>query len=505
MQAPPLVYPLSLVPLVVLGLLKYAYVKYRKAQSIHSAGHPDTSRLELRLFNRIKLKIEPVQTGYLVGFLGSPEWETRINCRTTRAARRPPLRGVVTSKVSSQPSSNVLGDSSRSSGKNTSTLHASPELPSPTLMQIMGPVLSSWYDDTGARDLEIEQDYSASSGTTSGQNRSRVGSRSPISIYQSPSLSVPAPAHTLDLRPRSWDILSGEWQGTNAKATVQPGSVLQSPPNRSPTFPATSQHAESDAWGPLSPNTRPLNVLPKLKGASSPPTSASFGSLSPLGIVSGKARYVPKAVALQRRKSGSPPVGPSPLRKSLFIETSASMPAMDISRPISDAPSGNGAWNLEDLVKDGQLDVDAVSAVLGLGLSIIEDEDDDKDDPRRVTDSEVEQSHEQLSPDRFAGMGWGRACETGVTTLQMRVPGEQLTAIMEETDELSINESARNSAASLLHGVLQFSGPSLDRLIEVSCRASVVDSEDGERDADELDRASVWADEQSWRDSMSVR
>lgn len=326
-----------------------------------------------------------------------------------------------------------------------------------------------------------------------------------VSIYQSPSLSVPAPAHTLDLRPRSWDILSGEWQGSNAKATVQSGSVLQSPPNRSPTFPATSQHAESDARGPLSPNTRPLNILPKLQGASSPPTSASFGSLSPLDIVSGKARYVPKAVALQRRKSGSPPVGPSPLRNSLFMETSASMPAMDISRPIGDAPSGNGAWNLEDLVKDGQLDVDAVSAVLGLGLSIIEDEEDDKDDPRRVADSEVGQSHEQCSPDRFAGMGWGRACETGVTTLQMRVPGEQLTAIMEETDELSINESARNSAASLLHGVLQFSGPSLDRLIEVSCRASVIDSEDGERDADELDRASVWADEQSWRDSMSVR
>ena len=87
-------------PFVILVVVKYTYMKYRRAEFIHSDTiemHAQTkapSRLiELGLDSQIlqkpsrKFKIRCL-SGYMVGFLGSPEWETTMKVRVDRVLRK---------------------------------------------------------------------------------------------------------------------------------------------------------------------------------------------------------------------------------------------------------------------------------------------------------------------------------------------------------------------------------------------------------------------------------
>lgn len=80
-------------PFLVLAALKYVYLRHRRAQSIHESGKPSPLLgLGLSISNSTSRLFSPstrtsVQ-GYLVGMLGSPDWETRIQARVDRAQRR---------------------------------------------------------------------------------------------------------------------------------------------------------------------------------------------------------------------------------------------------------------------------------------------------------------------------------------------------------------------------------------------------------------------------------
>lgn len=80
-------------PFLVLAAVKYVYLRHRRAQSIHESGKPSPLLgLGLSISNSTSRLFSPstrtnVQ-GYLVGMLGSPDWETRIQARVDREQRR---------------------------------------------------------------------------------------------------------------------------------------------------------------------------------------------------------------------------------------------------------------------------------------------------------------------------------------------------------------------------------------------------------------------------------
>ncbi|KAI0087592.1 hypothetical protein BDY19DRAFT_238153 [Irpex rosettiformis] len=122
----------------------------------------------------------------------------------------------------------------------------------------------------------------------------------------------------------------------------------------------------------------------------------------------------------QGRKSGSPSIGPSPLRNPVTSSSSSSLfdskanltPSIKTSdsRAIAfmpDAPS----WELDDLMKNGRLDIDAVTEALGLGFA--------------------------LNDNSISGSGSGSrspTCATSFTESLLRKPGGPLCPIPEESD-----------------------------------------------------------------------
>ena len=100
---PPVALVLGLsIPFVVLAAAKYAYMKYRRADSIHSEAAQAEVEAEVKTSPALiglgldaavlrgdsrKFKLK-VLSGYFVGMLGSPEWETRVKVRMDKAIRK---------------------------------------------------------------------------------------------------------------------------------------------------------------------------------------------------------------------------------------------------------------------------------------------------------------------------------------------------------------------------------------------------------------------------------
>ena len=273
----PLAVVFSLLPFPLLAALKYAYLRFRRGQSIHAA-HATSSvptspvptspvlasaspALSLRSRSLSPSSFSLALHPYLVGIFGSPDWETTISCRIHHTLRR--------AKPPSPPLSPLLADSTRTTRTNRSTTTAYPtistksratshssrskylsvslvdksrvrlpndfavmqppspplvQLPppahlpntsvrfsvqqsSPTLMQIMEPVLSSWYDDSPKLRppvVLLNNKSISPSNSVSSQSQDRSTSTGDtcefLFILQAhlltpPSSSVPHPAH----------------------------------------------------------------------------------------------------------------------------------------------------------------------------------------------------------------------------------------------------------------------------------------------------------------------
>lgn len=160
--------------------------------------------------------------------------------------------------------------------------------------------------------------------------------------------------------------------------------------------------------------------------------------------------------------------------------------------------ASRASWDLSDLVRDGQLDVDAVSAVLGLGLTIEADMSCSPNIGRSPSESDISDQ---------SSMGWGHACETSGMSLPMRIPGEQLYAIPEETEDVTSLHSRIRSGDSTFDIDLRLLG-----LDSIRGRASSVGSMltpemsiVQQSMPDDVERSIIWEDEQSWRDTPSFR
>ncbi|EMD37226.1 hypothetical protein CERSUDRAFT_95481 [Gelatoporia subvermispora B] len=636
----PLVVAYVLVPFPILAAVKYMYLKFRKSQTIHAVDQDnqvvDEKSSSVSTRGTIRPSVSHVLTGYLVGLFGSPEWETRIKCRSDRVKRKAEKHLSVSSKPSSTPRSQEAADSTGTTGLGGTSFHTtrtsvnrsserrshlsrvdsrsvswldmrspilSPDLgdiiscasvhpsspacshyptlpslppaahmsapsvhlstgsPSPTLMQIMEPVLSSWYDESGPSNQNSSQDQSASSGINSSQDRSVSGANSTsqsskpssghhgsgtgrattssfetpptspnsdnvvydvpilvprafstsssvepkaissdpltVSIFEAPSVPVPVPIYSVQPRARACDVVLDNWPVDPALKTSPFKALAEYSSSKGSSSILDVLSAERT---PLAQTTRPLNVLPK---SSPPSTFPSPSSPSPPATPSFTSEIIARALQqpskAARRLSMSPPLGPgpSPLRHSALLDVPASASVLSLSASavslcVSLSSASRGSWELDDLVKDGQLDIDAVSAALGLGISRESSrrssrvEEDEICGESSVYGGEADTS---ASSSGSSGMGWGRARESGITTLVLRTPGAPLCAIPEETDdvaELWSRESGilgENSGLSALERFVDGASPRRESGGDVS----------------------LWEEEGSWRDSVSYR
>ncbi|KAJ3492033.1 hypothetical protein NLI96_g333 [Meripilus lineatus] len=122
------------------------------------------------------------------------------------------------------------------------------------------------------------------------------------------------------------------------------------------------------------------------------------------------------------------------------------------------------SWELDDLLKDGKLDIDAVNDILGLGGN------------DRPVESPV-----GLSDD---GYGWKRERDNDSTSIHIRSPGQPLCAIPEETEDImeSIgkNQTARSSWSARTNSDKFCSGARSSACLEIdlSVLGSVEEGED---------------------------
>lgn len=693
----PLAFVLSLVPFPILAIAKFAYLRYRKGDLIHLQQDEQAVISEKSTTNNFRLGLlkfggssNSGTSGYLVGFLGSPDWEVRIKCRVDKVIRKSKRRvlsacpspiqsgsesralmistGTTTGNGTSQSYSTAASSSKRRSHSSRSnprsasgscvafhTPHSQGDItscsavhplspacccgphlpalppaahalthtihtvrarkdspPSPTLMQIMEPVLSSWYEsDSLSQDRSTSSGANMSSGinstsllysssiantssafnTSSGANTSSGGhtssaadlssggntslgantssrthsssdntrhtrsnspsaliSRKPtmkpnpdkpsiiappfetpltspsphsgyttqhlnsvtrrhivqdvpstpsnneittptpsslsISVFDAPVVTIPVTAYSAHVNQQPYDLLHEDWY---RKSGGQPMQILLSPTHSSPPVQPNILELVNPDRRPFTRTTRPLNLSPNLQNVAS--------------LVGAKAS--PTVKAWRRHSSGTPPNMPSPLRNAILFDSSsfsASASAPDIvelstARGTNRTITARGSWELEDLVRDGRLDVDAVSAALGLGLGGVD-----------LGDSST------TSGDSSRSMGWGRARESGTTILHMR-PGALLCAIPEETDDIASSRFSSNSGSMLLD-------VDLDLLNSYGNSSSGNGSGSG-NDNNDVSGASrtgssrllddtqdvsvVWEDEESWRDSHSYR
>ncbi|KAI9057536.1 hypothetical protein FKP32DRAFT_1660817 [Trametes sanguinea] len=524
----PLTAALTLLPLPLLGALKFAYVRFRRAQSIHTHPHtlspnldktmPPRSSVARLSAERLEEQRSPARlwssaTPYLVGFLGSPEWETKICSRLDRTIRQAKVESRRSSCHPTSPRSFAFADSSGTTA-NTSTAYysslstksrskslsasfgdtsasASYRLPgayttsshvfsaitdcaaihpssppcmhafslpqppepahkaskvpmnehSPTLMQMMEPVLASWYEDSKSAipstSANTSRDKSATSAEptspsyqtpmTSPASPAMIGaypeSRSSrpfaalrkhlgvsatssvlsvsattipspasvsLAVFRSPtapSISMPEVVYTPAIRPESCAVLPVNWRSPSVAGDhsecLNVHALLQSPTHRSPA-PGYSAGMFDVLVSP-SVSVRPVKS-PKVSFS---PTLDSTMPSSPVSPHNATVGPVILRSALKKRSSAggsTSPAIPSSLRNSVsFSMISLEVPGGSIAigdtsvaslLSVCSAARSNTevknrkSWDLTDLMNNGQLDVDAVTHVLGLGLGM---------------------------------------------------------------------------------------------------------------------------------------
>ncbi|KAI8972580.1 hypothetical protein BD414DRAFT_525240 [Trametes punicea] len=482
----PLAVAMSLLPLPLLAALKYAYMRFRRGQSIHAHACPLSPNLEKTMSPRSPTEGQSSSglwyslTPYLVGCLGSPEWETKICSRLDRTLRQ----AKAGSRRSSRRSSPALADSSATTA-NTSTayysslsnksrsrsksmsaslgdvsmnynsqgtfftsralsaitdcaiihpssppcLHAVP-LPvppepahkssrtsiqelSPTLMQMMEPVLASWCEDSLSKGKPTSSSADTSRNKSNSSTESRSSFQTPMTSPASPAITgtfpdststvpftllrkqfgvsatssilsvtaatlpsptsvslavfhspiasgipVPQPVYTPTIRPESCAVLPFDWR--NERDCLRVHAILQSPTHRSPA-PGTPVGI-FDVFASAGAD---VSFSPTLAPAASPTVSQGPVSAGPVVLKS----------ALKKRTSGSAArAGTSP-PIPFSLRNSVSFSVMSLEVPAADCDDGGEkscrkSWDLADLMSDGQLDVDAVTRVLGLGLGL---------------------------------------------------------------------------------------------------------------------------------------
>ncbi|KZT74867.1 hypothetical protein DAEQUDRAFT_700979 [Daedalea quercina L-15889] len=502
-------FPLVISPIVILLVLKLGYLRYRRNQSNHDpcGDSPGaSSSLGLRI-GSLNIHVKFVQTTYLIGFLGSPTWETTRQHSASEALQRLRLRR----RTSSYTPSPVLY--SRMFGGSCRAIQAGASLPSPSLKQVMEPVLSAMASDPTASTLKADVDFplsSISSAQTAGsgpyvdrRNTASSLNNWTIALYQRPSVAVPPPVHHVSSRPRSCNVTMEEWERiwtahTPSANQLTPASVQD---QSSKTHDPVISNATADVPGPLTPTTRPLNTAAKTRSLS--PPSPMMGTSPPIEVLTGRRRAMKP---LQKRRSSSPQIGPSPLRNSFVLESPARLPVVESLRPTSSTASVCPSWELDDLLINGQLDVNAVSAALGLGLSIASTEVVGEYDSRSGEHSS--ESHANISSPE-AGLSvtsasLERACDTLPTTLQVHIPGEQLFAIPEEAEDvLSVDTSMRGSLHSR-STIIRLSEIDADFLAELVSLNTMVNIAGDHVDCRVYHEELLWQDEQRWRDNGDV-
>ncbi|KAI0366267.1 hypothetical protein BV20DRAFT_1002546 [Pilatotrama ljubarskyi] len=648
----PLAAALSLVPLSLLVVLKYAYVRFRRGQSIHAHPHTSSALLRKPLSSRSSASVPreptverscdfwPVVTPYLVGFLGSPEWETKIRSRLDKTLRQAKAESLRSSRRSlrSPPYSPALGDISRTTANSSTAYYSSlshksrsrskslsvsfgdtsgdkppslrlipyaypaitdcaiihPSSPpcqhgvflpvppppahtaqprvrgssqeySPTLMQIMEPVLASWYDD--AKDQQpMPNDTSQSSANTSRDKstssaesslpfqtpmtspptpampgafsapsmpfsvlRKQLGVSATSSVLSisattlpspaspsvavlhspaAPSIRVPQPVYTPSLRPESCAVLPADWQTGRERRSVH--ALLQSPTHHSPVVDRSS--------GILDVIEKPKNRRTKSPKVSfspvlGPPASPALSHSASAGPIVLKS-------ALKKPVSGgmcTSPSLPSSMRNSvsfslMSLEVPGTGVAIAADSSAASLRSSTKSWDLSEMMRDGQLDVDAVTRVLGLGLgmglglgsrssigSIASAVSASLAPSAKSTAEEPADVDAEYDVEQYAA-GWGSPNASGSDSLQLRwhVPGMQLFAIPEES---------RSDVCSVAGSVHTVSGDSGDGVVSMELDSGYMHVNEERVAAVTVKRASqgqVPVQWESWREGESV-
>ncbi|CDO70409.1 hypothetical protein BN946_scf184999.g50 [Trametes cinnabarina] len=306
---------------------------------------------------------------------------------------------------------------------------------SPTLMQMMEPVLASWYEDSRLSTLpstapNTSRDKSATStestshsyqtpmtspmspavigaypesrssmpftmlrkqlgvsATSSILSISATSNPSPASAYMAvfhspmaPRLPVPKPVYTPSIRPESCAVLPVDWR-SNADP-LNTLALLQSPTHCSPA--PSARVGLFDVLVSPGISIRPVkspkvSFSPKLGPTPSSPAISQGAAAGPMIL---------KSVLKDRLSAGGTTslAIPSSLRNSVsFSMISLEVPRDSITigdtsvaslLSVCSAARSNTegknrkSWDLTDLMSNGQLDVDAVTQVLGLGLGI---------------------------------------------------------------------------------------------------------------------------------------
>ncbi|OSD03701.1 hypothetical protein PYCCODRAFT_1466618 [Trametes coccinea BRFM310] len=211
-----------------------------------------------------------------------------------------------------------------------------------------------------------------------------------LAVFRSPtapSIPVPEAVYTPAIRPESCAVLPVNWRSANVaggrRECLNVHALLQSPTHCSPAPGAPA--GLFDVLVSPSVSTRPVKS-PKVSFS---PTLDYTTLSSPVNSYSVAAGPVILRSALKKRSSAggsTSPAIPSSLRNSVsFSMISLEVPGESIAagdnsvasllsvcsaaRSNTDARNRK-SWDLTDLMNNGQLDVDAVTHVLGLGLGM---------------------------------------------------------------------------------------------------------------------------------------
>lgn len=581
-------FPLAFCPLIVLLLFKMAYIEYRRSSSTPGQRAAErTAGLSLAFrIGSFNVYLKLVRTAYLVGFLGSPAWETRTPGSTDRVSLQP--HGTSTFNPSPALDPRPLGNEShvvpaiaqhrtsrltpnhgahrkhdgdvyftscagiQSSIREHRNVAPSlsllapvhlpsrsevipPQWPSPSLTQVMEPIISAVVSKAPTSRVQLLAEggrvYSTREGSLgesaplasvqllilptsvsclsgssvrtlttdmhAGNDDAGYPDTSIVSVRQGIPIALPPSIHHIS-RPRSRDCIPEEWECNRLipAVTQRTTHALKNPRTTKETMcPSLSLEIKA----PLSLTTRPLNGVTESDCSSSSIPAAEL----PILVLAGR-RLTPKSKVLRKRSSDSPQIGPSPLRNSFLLDSSASVSTVDETRPNSTDMSICSNWALDDLLVDGQLDINAVTAALGLGLSMgLGEGTEDGDSVTATVSYSDSTAHHNPDSGGLALSGWDAIVPT---SLEVHVPCAQLTTIPEEAEDVSSLELSPPFAATSLCSrstFIRLSDISGDFFAELSTARTIasVYSSRSHHDISE----EYWQDERSWKDGAISR